>query len=236
MKKITIISTLIIMLLLLPFASSKSEEPVFKRKITVTGSADVKAKPDLVTFKVGVETWNKNLNQAKKLNDENIKQIFSIAKKSNVLEKNIQTSYLNISPTHQNDRDEKIKGFQVRNFAAIELSDFSLLDRLITDFIEAGLTNIYGIEFSTSEPRKYKGEARKLAIKAAKEKAEEMVGELGMKVGKALEIIENSFSGWGAYSNVAVDKFNESKESTESTTQKGEIIIRASVTVTFEIE
>jgi len=240
MKNMNYIFVLLV-LLSLQSISVKSEEQAIRRKITVTGTSDVKIIPDIIYFHVGVENWNKNLTEAKRLNDKRIRDLISITKKYNIADKNIQTSSLNLSPTYKNYKEDKIKGYQVLNNVSIELTNIAVFDSLMEEFIDAGLNNIYGIEFKSSESIKHRSEARKLAVRAARNKAEEMAGELGMKVGKAIEISEipiNS-SGYGYLkfaSNSVMDETDGENLKKESTAQGGEIRVQARVQITFELE
>jgi uncharacterized protein YggE len=106
----------------------------------------------------------------------------------------------------------------------------------MTKLLEAGINRVNGINFGVSETRKYRDEARSKAIRAAKEKAVAMAADLGQTVGKPWDISEES--GWNAY-QYAVNSFSTDKatrELDESTIAPGELTIRASVKVSFQLE
>ena len=67
-----------------------------------------------------------------------------------------------------------------------------------------GVNYIHGIDFQTTEFKKYREQARELALKAAKEKADKMAAVLGQSVGAPIQINE-SYSGspwwyWSSWS------------------------------------
>ena len=114
-----------------------------------------------------------------------------------------------------------------------------------------GVNYIHGIDFQTTEFKKYREQARELALKAAKEKAEKMAAVLGQSVGAPIQISESysgspwwywsSWSGWGygrnqsMAQNVIENVPGDSGEISE-TVALGKISIRAAVTVTFELK
>lgn len=78
-----------------------AEEQAEPRLITVTGDAEVRVVPDEVILTLGVETWNKDLNIAKKENDQRIRKIVALAKKHKIETKHIQTDYISIEPRYE---------------------------------------------------------------------------------------------------------------------------------------
>ncbi len=221
-------------------ANAQSDDISKKRTISVCGDAEVKVEPDIIVFDVGVETWNKNLRTAKTENDKRVREILSIAKRYSIPDKYLKTECFTINPNYKNDNGEKIKGYHVNNYVQIELRDISKLDSIIIELIDAGLTSISPFNFKSSEFRKHKDEARKLAIRAAKEKASNMAGELGMKLGKPITISEAKSSGnpWfgRAFTANSIYEDKDRNEANEDITKKGQITMNASVEITFEIE
>jgi hypothetical protein len=113
--------------------------------------------------------------------------------------------------------------------------------------LEAGVNYVHGVEFRTSELRKYRDQARALAIQAAQQKAVALAGELSQEVGEPLLIQENAdywwsgYSSWwgssssGMYQNVIQDS-GQAPVDTESTLAPGQISVTARVTVEFVLK
>ena len=119
----------------------------------------------------------------------------------------------------------------------ITLMDISKYEQLMTKLLEAGVNRLSSIDFGIRETRKLRDEARLKAIRAAKEKAAAMAAELGQTLGKPAEISEQS--GWNAFqatANSSGYSNNPSFEAEESTVAPGEVTIRASVRVSFQLE
>ncbi len=215
------------------------------RTVTVSGEAEVKVVPDEVILTLGVETWGKDVGAAKEENDKIVQRILALATKHGIEPQHIQTNYISVEPRYY-DQYEKSKfiGFIVRKTIVVTLRNISKFEDFLTSVLEAGANYVHGVEFRTTELRKYRDEARALAIKAAQEKAIALAGELGQKVGEPLMIREDKWwawhnGGWGARwstSSQVSQSVREGFLSTESTVALGQISVGAKVTIEFELK
>lgn len=216
-------------------------------KITVAGEAVVNVKPDKIVITFGIETSDADVNTAKQKNSELMKKAVGVAKDCGVHEKDIQTDRLSIEPRWEDGyKQQKFLGYFVHNTMMVTLSDLEQLDKLITSALQAGINRLNGVDFQTTEFKKYREEARELALKAAKEKAEKMSAVLGQTIGKPLQINENYtgsswYGGWGrgrssGMSQVQVQAERGSSGEITDTVALGKLAIRASVSVTFELK
>jgi uncharacterized protein YggE len=237
-------------ILILTAWTGKQSETSEPGLVTVTGDAEVRVAPDEVILTLGVETWDKDLSKAKRENDERVKAVLELAKNYGVESKYIQTDYISIEPRYQDSyRREDFIGYFVRKTIVITLKDISKFEDLLTSTLEAGVNYVHGIQFHTTELRKYRDEARALAIKAAQEKANALAGELDQRVGKPHTIREDQVGWWSWYNawwgshwsgglaaqNVIQEAGGESFTS-EGGLAPGQITVNARVTATFELE
>src|SRR6185295_7500095 len=120
---------------------------------------------------LGVETWAEDLKEAKQQNDEQVKEILAIAQAQGVESQYIQTDHISIEPRYEDNylKNNRL-GYFVRKTIVITLKDISKFDDLLSSEVEAGVNYVQGIQFQTTELRKYRDQARALAVKAAKEK------------------------------------------------------------------
>jgi uncharacterized protein YggE len=226
------------------FAAGKSEP----RLITVTGDAEVRVVPDEVILTLGVETWNKDLNIAKQENDQRSQKIIDVGKKHKIDKKYIQTDYLSIEPRYEHSYErKKFIGYFVRKSIVMTLRDISKFESILSDVLEAGANYVHGVQFRTTELRKYRDQARLLAIKAAQEKAKALAKELGQKVGDPYSIQENPSGWWSWYNNWWGSRWRggmaqnviqnvQSPSESDSSIALGQIKINAKVTVSFELK
>jgi len=223
-------------------------------KITVGGEAVVNVKPDKIVINLGIETKDNDILTAKQKNNDILKKAVAAVKECGVAEKDIQTDHLSIQPRWRIEyQREDFLGYIVRNAFTVTLTDTAKVEELVTTVLQAGVNYIHGIDFQTTELKKYREQARELALKAAKEKAEKMAAVLGQSVGAPIQINENyGGSPWSYYSNWSGGAwgFNRSQGMSQNAFQNagggsgeisdtialGKISIRANVNVTFELK
>ena len=231
-----------------PSVLPSAEEPV--GTISVTGDATVKVVPDEVIITLGVETQDADLNQAKEENDKRVRRVIALAKSHGIEAKHIQTDFINIRPEYE-DRSyavDQIVGYRVGKTIVITLRDIEEFDSLLTDVLELGANYLHGVEFRTTELRKYRDQARSLAINAAEEKATALAAELDRSIGAPTYINENHSGWWSSYgswwgyrwgysmmSQNVVQNAGLEGYTTEGGVAPGQIKVSASVSVTFDL-
>lgn len=245
--KPTISLTLLFAVLLA--GTARAQQPAYddRPKISVNGEAVVYARPDKIVATFGIETWDQNIVTAKEKNDAIQKKALAAFRAMGVPDKEIQTDHLSIEPRFRDSSYSKegFIGYFVRNTLVVTLGDVGQVEELVTRTLQAGVTHIHGIQFETTEFKKYREQARELALKAAREKAEKMAAVLGQTVGTPVQIGEGYsgsyyHSGWWGGSRHSVMSQNMIQnvdpggggEGGESVAL-GKIAIRANVTVTF---
>ncbi len=216
------------------------------RFITTTGDAEIKIAPDEVILILGVETWDKNIQQAKKLNDDRVRKVIALTKDFGIEPRHVQTDQIHVEPRYRNGTytDADFIGYFVRKSIVITLKDVGKFEDLYTAALGAGVTHVHDIQFRTTELRKYRDQARALAIQAAREKAGALASELGQKIGKPQTIQEN-YSGWwawygtrwgGGMTQNVVQNVSGGSPGEGGTFAPGQISVTARVSVTFGIE
>lgn len=215
------------------------------RTISTSGEAVVYVVPDEVVVGLGIETFDKDLDKAKTRNDEAAARLLKAIRELKIEEKHIHTDVMQVEIRYISSTHLVIDGFVTRRAYSITLKDVKLFEKLVDTAIKSGANQLQGFEFKTTELRKHRDEARKMAIKAAKEKAQDLAKELECKVAKPRTITEGggySSYGWNRY-NWAQNNFQNAAQVVgggaaegEQTMPLGQIGIRASVSVTFDLE
>lgn len=229
-----------------PAVAGDCPEP---RLITVTGDAEVRVAPDEVILTLGVETWYQDLDKAKSENDKRVQKILKIAQKFKIEDKHVQTDHISIEPRYKDQWEHReFVGYFVRKNVVFTLRDTAKFEDLLSSALGAGANYVHGVQFRTTELRKYRDEARALAIKAAKEKADALAGELGQKVGKPQTIREDQAGWWSWYNNWWGSRWGRSsmaqnviqshsgQPQSDSSVALGQINVNARVTVSFKLE
>ena len=133
------------------------------------------------------------------------------------------------------NKKKKIKpiGYIARRQLSITIKNLKSFEEIYRGLVAKGVNDVGGIQFRTTELRKYKDEARLKAVRAAREKATAMATELGATLASVQTITENSGSYFSnSTQNVmSAVAFGES----DSSVAAGEIEITASVQVVFRL-
>ena len=209
--------------------------------ISVSGTAEIKIRPDQVYLDVGVTVRNKTLQVAKQENDERVAGVLKVLKERGVDAKDMQTALLSVNPEYENQRSATPEVYMVARSIGIRIRDVGSFEKILTEVLQNGANVVGGIEFRTTELQKCRREARELAIRAAKEKAEVLAGQLGVEVGKVQSISETAFDGYvggrGCYNVQNVVQSSFSNEPTgDDTLAVGQMTVTATVNVQFRIE
>lgn len=214
--------------------------------VTVTGKAEVKVAPDEVIITLGVITFDEDVTDAKNRNDEIVQRVYEIALFYGIEAKNVQTDYISLSPRYEYKYDQQeIIGYEAYKTIAVTLHDLTQYEDFIAAALVSGVNYIHGVEFRTTELRKYRDQAREMAITAAQEKAAALAQALGQEIGMATSISEgyddwySSYGRWwgsswngGAYQNSVQSVGGEAAYS-GGALLPGQLSITASVTVSF---
>jgi len=216
------------------------------RTITTSGEAIVYVVPDQVIVGGGVETFSQNLDKAKVDNDEASTKLVKAIKALKIEDRDISTDVLTVEIRYAQSTHLQIEGYVARRSYSITLKDTKLFEKLVDALLKNGANQLSGFEFKTTELRKHRDAARKMAIKAAKEKAAALANDLDCKVGKPRTITEGfsgGFGGWNRFSGG--NYFNNAQQVAaapagdgegEQTMPLGQIAIRANVSVVFDLE
>jgi hypothetical protein len=179
-----------------------------------------------------------------------MKDAIAVIKVSGIQDKDIQTDYLSIEPRYDNNYEKKnFIGYFVRNTFVVTVAEPDKVEVLVTGVLQSGVNYIHNINFQTTEFKKYREQARELALNAAKEKAEKMAGTLNQTIGDPIQINEgyggynwwSSWSGWGyGRTNMMTQNVMQNIDSgageISETIALGKISIKANVNVTFELK
>src|SRR5690606_33326459 len=83
-------------------------------------------------------------------------------------------------------------GFSGSVSLSIKVKNIDKVSLVIEKSTESGATTVSGVRFEVDKPEKYREEARDLAIKNAREQAEKISKNLGIKLGKITNMVESS--------------------------------------------
>jgi len=166
----------------------------FNNQFSVSATGRVYAKPDIANLTVGLKTEAKaTAALAVKENTDKMNEVIKVLKDLGIEEKDIKTTNYNLQPVYDwTDRSgQRLKGYEVNQNIEIKIRDLNKIGDAIAKTTEKGANQAGNISFTIDDEFELKNEAREEAIKKAKEKAEMIVAETGMRLGKIVNVYEN---------------------------------------------
>lgn len=222
------------------------------RTINVTGSAAVYSMPDRAQIALGVQSNGTSVDGVQYDNDRATGNVLAAVKKQGVDPVDITTDVYIIEPVYEDYNSLFIKGYRIQNSVTITVRDVTKTSDILAAALKAGANQVNGVSFYTSELRKFRDQARDLAMTAAREKANALVSTTGAKTGCVININENSwtyfYNPWssslrnnGAMTQNVVQNAlpsggGSSGSGEEEPVSAGKIAIKAEVTVTYALQ
>jgi len=224
------------------------------RTIHVSGTAVVNVKPDRALIKLGVQSNGRSAKDAQEKNSAAISKVTKVLKTLGIESKDIATDWYTIEPLYEDYDSLYIKGYRIYNIIEVTVRDVDRANDVMVAAFGAGANQVVSVDFYTSELRKYRDQAREMAMKAASEKAKALAQSAGADTSCVLNINENTssyFNGWGwwwwgygnnqnqwtqnAVQNVAPSG-GETPSTEDNPVSTGMISIRAEVSATFGLK
>jgi uncharacterized protein YggE len=219
------------------------------RTVHVSGTAVVNVKPDRALIQVGVQSNGGTPSAVKSLNTAAIQSVIASLNSLGIEAKDISTDRYIVRPIYESYSALHIKGYRIDNVVAVTLRDVEKVSEVIVTALEAGANEVIDVELYTSELRKYRDQAREMAMQAAGEKAQALANAAGTDAGCVLTINENTWSyynGWWSRNNQSLWTQNVVQnvepagstgiQSGDGPVSLGQISVRAEVNVTFSLE
>lgn len=209
------------------------------RTITVGGSAEILTAPDCFEISAGFEVQTTELKEARDEGQRRAAALLAVAEKHKVAAEDVQTHQLSLYPRYETNNygeHRKLIGYEAARSLTITVHSVDQVEAVLFDLAAAGANRIERVEFRTSEIIKKRAEARVLAIKAAREKAEAMAAALGQTIGEPLKIDEGVESPWNPLPMNNYVRSNETASQLGDSVAAGKIEVRAQVSVVFKLQ
>lgn len=216
--------------------------------ITVSGEGEVFAVPDTATFSITVMEEAKDVADAQEVATEKANAIIAYLKKEGVDEKDIRTADYSVYPQYDYLQavcsggycpggKQELRGFQVSQTLTVKVRDTKKAGDLLSGVGELGASSVSGLSFTIDDEDELNQEARGMAIADAREKAEELSRELGVRIVRVVGFSESDYGypvpyayGMGGDTAVRAESVKSSPE-----IPVGENKIVSNVNVTYEI-
>lgn len=220
--------------------------------ITVAGEGEVLAKPDLGQFSFSVMAEADTAEAAQEQSAESINVIMSYLEEAGIDEKDIKTTGYNVYPRYEwekaaecsfpgpggdCERKRVLKGYETTQTVYVKVRETDKAGEIISGVGSRGATNISGLNFTIDDETALQAEARKKAIADAKEKAEELADDLGMRIVRVVGFNEGGNNGvmYATKSFGADMAMEESAMNVAPELPMGENTTRSNVSISYEL-
>lgn len=214
--------------------------------ITVSGEGEVTAKPDVATVSFTIRETAKTVPEAQKAAEAKIKAALKELDVLKVEEKDIKTTSYSVSPQYEPippctaymcpPQVTKISGYQVAQSVTVKVRKIDQAGEVVGLIGKVNITEISGPDFTVDDMDKAQADAKELAIKEAKEKAETTAKSLGVSLGAITSFSDDQ----GGYYPVMYARdamsVGGAMKAESVTLPQGESVIKSRVTITYTLK
>lgn len=219
--------------------------------ISVNGAGTVTVTPDIAELNIGVEARAGTVAEARQEAARALNAVRASLRRNGVDDKDIKTQSLSLRPEYGfqgvpmpvpgprppgQSGQPVIVGYVVTNTVVVKVRNLDNASKVLDDAVEAGgdETRVNGIEFTVDKPERFEAEARELAMKDARDRAEALAANAGVKLGKPRNISESFAGGPIPFAGAQMAESRSADVPTPLSPGESEIMIL--VNVTYEID
>ncbi len=184
--------------------------------IRVTGSSEIKVKPDMATLSVGVTETAAEPQAAQQAVSEKINAINQALQTAGVEEKDITTQAVSLYPQYNKLIGvTTITNYRASTTLSIRTTDLDNVGNLIDVATEAGATDLHNVEFSLQDETQARNEALRAAVQSAKGNADTIAESAGLTIAR-IDYLDQE-SGGNVYVRNYVMSFKDASDMESST-------------------
>lgn len=227
----------------LALATALCATPAFAGQISISGTGEVAAAPDMAFVTSGVTSQGATAAEALAANTAAMNELIATLKAAGIEARDIQTSGFSVNPNYvySDARDAngyqlppKISGYQVYNTVNVRVRDLSTLGAVLDKAVTVGANTINGVTFSVADPAPLYDEARKLAFADARKKAQLYADVADEKLGDIESISESQ--GYNQPQPQMMRAVADSAAAAPVPIESGELTFSIDVQVAWELE
>lgn len=160
--------------------------------VSFSGEGKVTAKPDIAIIDLSIVTEAPTSKAAQDQNSAKSRALTDFLKGRDIDDKDIKTTGYNIYPQYNYPPYGRptITGYQVNQTIQIRVRDLAEADTVLDGVVSSGVNQINNFQLAIDDPEKLRDQAREEAIKDAKEKADKLEDQLGIRLGRIVNFSE----------------------------------------------
>jgi uncharacterized protein YggE len=210
-------------------------EPSKPAGVKVFGSAVLRVEPDVVSLHFGVGGHAAKPREAFHATQQAAQRVRAYLSKAGI--KDVAGSHINLSQRYEYVNQRNVPaGYQANINFNVLLRDLKRLEEVLVGVVDAGADRIAAAEFQTSRLKEWRAEARRRAVAAAREKAENYCRAAGITLGPILTLDDvNPSVLRGSGEGHTTSEVSEDETGEIQALAPGSIVVGAAVSITFAI-
>lgn len=169
--------------------SALAQQPDLRKKISVSGSAEMEVTPDIIYINISLKEYLENNNSKKKVEITTLEnQLYNAIQKAGLSKENLTID--NLSSYNYITEKKKNPDFLASKQYTLKVSDLNKWNSIIGAIDPKGIANTNIGSYDYSKIEEIKKDLKVKALQAAKAKATYLVESLGNKLGSVLDIQE----------------------------------------------
>jgi hypothetical protein len=164
--------------------ATASETPL--RLVSVTGSGEVKAQPDMAHVTLGIESRRPTLAEARTEVNLTVDRILALTRELKIDPKLVDSTRLQVQPDYRWDEKaskQVLLGYVVSRQIAVEVRDLDRLGTLLEKSVSAGVNQLGEARLDSSRRKELEREALTKAVDDARLNADTLARAAGAKLG-----------------------------------------------------
>jgi len=175
--------------------STPGPEPM-QKTISVTGTAKLEVQPDEASVEYTFSSTEKKIAAAHAKTAAKIDAFIKTLEAAGVPKSDVVFGYTNYSPdyVYEENKPGRIVTFTATTSITVKTKDFKKIPAIVEAGILANPTSLGSVQFYSTNLPEHKKKVRDMALKAVKDKAEQIARGLDVKLGKAISVSEGGWS------------------------------------------
>lgn len=156
------------------------------RTVSVSGSGEVAAEPDLAHVTLGVEARKPSMAEARAEVARTVDRVLALTREMQIDPKHVNATRVQVSPEYSwNDKDRKrvLLGYLVSRQVQVEVRDLEKLGPLLERAVDAGVNQVSDPVLDSSKRKSLEREAMSRAVEDARLNAETLARAAGARLG-----------------------------------------------------
>ena len=219
---------------------ARADETAPRRSMTITGTGDVSARPDIAYLDSGVVSEGKTAGAALAENTKAMNAIFAGLDTMKIAKDDIRTSQFSVNPLYTQppvrpdgtQEAATIRGYQVTNQVTVTVRKLDSLGAVLDKLVTLGSNRLDSIRFEIENPEPMLDKAREAAVLDALRKAKLYAKASGVALGAVMSISESGGYQQPMYMKAPMAMRDSASVPVAAGTQQ----ISASVSLTIAIE